>query len=130
MSTRTAKSAARTSLCFSPPVTQDVMCLEFMRMSISNRLIILSFAGMAISVIPLYGYFVHASHNSQQVGLLIILTWVLTCFFVIISFVATFVKHRRGQTSKYARYVTCYFLLAGALGYGGVYTAFLELIAG
>ena len=106
------------------------MCLEIMQMFSSDRLTILVVAGVAISVIPLYGYFVHASHDSQQIGLLVILAWVLTCLFVIVSFVATFVKRRRGQASKYGGYLTGYFSLAGVLGYGGAYTAFFELVAG
>ena len=98
--------------------------------SLAGRLGVPSVAGVVIALVPLYGYFVHASHDSQLVGLLVILSWVITCFFVIFSLVATLVKYRRGQKTKYAGSITAYFFLTGLLGYGGAHTAFFELIAG
>jgi hypothetical protein len=56
-------------------------------MSVANKLSVLNFTGVAISVVPLYGYFVHAYHDSPQVGLLVILAWLLTCVFVICSLI-------------------------------------------
>ena len=99
-------------------------------MSATNRLSVLNFVGVSISVVPLYGYHVHGSHDSQQIGLLVILAWAVTCFFVICFFVATMVKNNRGEESTITRNLTGYFILAGAFGYGGAHRAFFELIAG
>ena len=83
-----------------------------------------------MSAVPLYGYFVHAARDSQQVGLLIILCWVLTCAFFVYLLVVIVVRRFRGQDSSRIRYLASYLLVLGIIGYGGVNKAFFELIAG
>lgn len=84
----------------------------------------------AIAAIPLYGYFVHASRDTQLVGIFIILASFLTLIFMISNFVLFLAIYYRNKNSKWSGVLAIYFIIMGFVGYGGAQRAFYELLAG
>ncbi len=84
-----------------------------------------------IASIPFYGYFVHAARDSQLTALVIFLCWILTWFFAIGSTAVALLRKSHSITSRSTQILLIVYLwIAGAVGWGGVKHAFLELIAG
>ena len=86
--------------------------------------------GLVLSIVPLYGYFVHAARDSQQVGILILFCWLLTAGFAVYAVIALAMKRQNGKETARQRFFAAYFLVVCVIGYGGVNKAFFELIAG
>ncbi len=90
----------------------------------------LNLAAMAVSLVPLYGYFVHAARDSSSIGLIIILCWFLTVICLLVSLGSIIVNHFKSMQSTQTIKFAAYFFVMAPIGYGGVYNAFFELIAG
>ena len=84
-----------------------------------------------IASLPFYGYYVHASRDSQQTFIWITLCWLLNLIFVVTSIVFAIVRPPSSQTIRLtAIFLTLYLLIAAIIGWGGVCKAMDELAAG
>jgi hypothetical protein len=85
----------------------------------------------AIASVPFYGFFVHAGRDSQLIALTIILCWFLTVTFVFGSVILAVIRPPSSPTvTRSAVCLIVYLSIAGLVGFGGVYHAFKELLAG
>lgn len=87
--------------------------------------------GAIIASVPFYGFFVHATRNSQETGLLIFYCWCLGWVFTISSVILTTVSPPRSESARLtALLLTIYLFTAGVIGIWGAYYAVGELLAG
>ena len=126
MSTRTAKSAARTSLCFSPPVTQDVMSSKeilhwFLVYLVPYALIGLLSSGAGLIVLPLGGTFgiIHGLTSSVPYFSVEVRIFLLVACLVSISLFIFGYKKRKKLWGKVINAASVYlWCVIGLLGIG------------
>ena len=94
------------------------------------RIPVLALASI-IASIPFYGFFVHASTDSQQTAVLLVLCWFLTWVFAIGSVVIAVIQPPTVQSIQLASILMIlYLVVAGVIGWWGVENAIGELLAG
>jgi len=91
---------------------------------------LLLIAGSVIATFLLYGYFVHASHDSQLTGLLIILCWLLSCILLFAALLVFLLHFFQKQKSMNVSVYFLYIFMMVLIGYGGIHKAFHEPLAG
>lgn len=87
--------------------------------------------GGLVSLLPLYGYQVHAARHDQWVFLILLAGWLASVALTVASGVMVFATPGKSQIIRVIMIVlTCMFAALAFVGFSGLADGFRELVAG